>query len=192
MIEDANAGAHSCRESLVPGSARQSWREAQQRQPGDDRFWRMGINQYVYFALKSDHLSADQIAEHVGLEPDERVVRGSRTPTPPVPATHSWKLVCRKAGMRIDEQIENVLARVEPVRDNIRTLTSEGEVCAVLQVVRYFQDEDAAPAPLVELWGESGIEFGPEPNHLLGFHLSVDRLRLLADINASIDCDEYS
>lgn len=152
----------------------------------------MGINQYVYFALKSYHLSADQIAERVGLDPDERLVRGSRTPTPPVPVMHSWELVCRKPGMRIDEQVENVLARLEPVKDHIRTLTSGGEVFAVLQLVRFFQDEDAAPAPLVELWGEHGIEFGPEPNYLLGFHLPVDRLRLLADINASIDCDEYS
>lgn len=53
-------------------------------------------------------------------------------------------------------------------------------------------DENAAPAPLVELRGENGIEFGPEPNFLLGFHLPVDRLRLLANINAAIDCDEYS
>ncbi|MFC7488131.1 DUF4279 domain-containing protein [Knoellia sp. CPCC 206453] len=94
--------------------------------------------------------------------------------------------------MRIDEQVENVLARLEPVRDNIRTLTSGGEVCAVLQLVRYFQDENAAPAPFVELWGENGVELGSEPNYLLGFHLPVDRLRLLADIHASIDCDEYS
>lgn len=152
----------------------------------------MGINQYVYFALRSDELSADQITERLGLEPDERVIRGARTPEPPVPVSHSWKLVCRKPGMRVDEQAERVLTRLAPVADQIRALTTTGEVNAELQFVRYFDDEDAPSAPSVELYGENGLEVGPEPHYLLGFHLSADRLRLLADIGASIDCDEYS
>lgn len=151
----------------------------------------MGVNQYVYLALRSNDLSADQMAERLGMAPDERVTRGARSTEPPVPAAHVWRLVCRQPHMRIDEQAESVLGRVVPVVHRIKALTEAGYVEAVLQFVRYF-DDDAPPARQVELVGENGPEVGPEPHDLLGFHLSAERLRLIADIGASIDCDEYA
>jgi Domain of unknown function (DUF4279) len=53
------------------------------------------IEQYAYFALKSAVVPAAEMAERLGMEPDEVSVRGSRVAEPPRPIRHSWKIVCR-------------------------------------------------------------------------------------------------
>ncbi|GAA4511284.1 hypothetical protein GCM10023191_075170 [Actinoallomurus oryzae] len=108
----------------------------------------MRVRQYVYFALHSSTLPAAEMATRLGLEPDEVSVRGSRTTTPPRPVTHVWKVVCRDRGLTVDEQIDRVMARLRPYREQIaalaRTITADASEYdgAVLEVVRHFDDAD--------------------------------------------------
>ena len=64
----------------------------------------MRLRQYVYFALKSEEVSAAEITARLGVEPDEVVVRGSRQTDRFVrPVCHIWKIVCREPNMRLSE-----------------------------------------------------------------------------------------
>ncbi|MBL7499652.1 DUF4279 domain-containing protein [Frankia sp. CNm7] len=75
----------------------------------------MRVRQYVYFALKSDGVSAAEMTARLGIEPDEVAIRGSRRAEPMIrPASHSWKVVCRQPYMTVDEQIDHVLDRLLP------------------------------------------------------------------------------
>lgn len=66
----------------------------------------MPLRQFVYFALFSKHTSVAEMTAVLGIEPDEVSVRGSRFTEPAViPVSHSWKIVCREPGLRVDEQI---------------------------------------------------------------------------------------
>jgi hypothetical protein len=136
------------------------------------------VEQYVYFSAASDTMSAAEITDAVGLSPDEVMVRGSRLEDPPSPTSHSWKLVCRDAGLRVDQQIEIVLGRVEPHADALGVLAGlvDGDqqpvVRNTLQVVRFF--------------GESAGDAGT-----LGWHLGAGHMQLLARLGAEVDADEY-
>ncbi|WP_432977718.1 DUF4279 domain-containing protein [Dactylosporangium sp. CA-233914] len=79
----------------------------------------MRVRQYVYFALRSERISAVQIAREIGLEPDEVKVQGSRLPDVPVPRAHAWQVSCRDTNLFLDEQISRVLDRLEPYADRI-------------------------------------------------------------------------
>ncbi len=147
------------------------------------------IKQYVYFGISSETLTAEAIAERIGLQPDKTMVRGSRTQDPPRPARHKWQLGSYEPGLDISAHVAAVLARVEPVRAEIRALVYEGEVQAWLQLVRHFGAEDGeeeiideTPEGLVKLSGQ---------HQLLGWHLHRDALAFLADVGAEIDADEY-
>ncbi|UKW33586.1 MULTISPECIES: DUF4279 domain-containing protein [Streptomyces] len=85
----------------------------------------------------------------IGIRPDEVSVHGSRFTEPAVvPVDHSWKVVCRDPGLRVDEQIARLLDRLRPHTHRVsalaRELTGTGGG-AVLQVVRYFDDDQARP-----------------------------------------------
>ncbi|MBL1082279.1 DUF4279 domain-containing protein [Streptomyces actinomycinicus] len=143
----------------------------------------MPLHQYAYFALFSQHTTADEMTLHLGIAPDEVSVRGSRFTEPrPIPVSHCWKIVCRDPGLRVDEQIASILGRLQPHTDRIaavaRGLTGNGGG-AVLQVVRYFDDTDqdkpkAADAP-----------------SLFGWHVDRSVLDFLSATGAELDVDEY-
>ncbi|MFJ6629989.1 DUF4279 domain-containing protein [Streptomyces sp. NPDC091376] len=102
----------------------------------------MPLNQYVYFALSSERTTAKEMAAVLGIEPDETTVRASRLAEPSMPVCHRRKIVCRAPGLRVDEQVAQILDRLRPqvgrIAELARQLAQEGEGdSAVLQVVRY-------------------------------------------------------
>ncbi|MFI6100311.1 GNAT family N-acetyltransferase [Lentzea sp. NPDC051213] len=130
----------------------------------------MRVEQYSYFALLSETMPAADIARRLGVEPDEMLVRGSRRPEHDLPRIHAWKIV-RRGNERVDEQIQHVVDRLKPLRDELVQLTAEPGITARLIVVRYFRDsaDDAD----------------------VGWWVSVESLEFLAAIRASLDVDEY-
>ncbi|WP_045563564.1 DUF4279 domain-containing protein [Streptomyces sp. FxanaA7] len=143
----------------------------------------MPLRQHAYFALFSQHVSADDMTFQLGMPPDEVTVRGSRFTEPAVvPVDHSWMVVCREPGLRVDEQITRILDRLQPHTDRICDLT--GQLArtgggAVLQIVRYFNDTDQA---------HPGAADAPS---LLGWHLDRDVLDFLSATGAELDIGEY-
>ncbi|MEU6312212.1 DUF4279 domain-containing protein [Streptomyces sp. NPDC047014] len=138
----------------------------------------MIIDQYVYFALRSERTTAQQMTAVLGLEPDETTARGTRRAEPAVPVCHAWKIACRAPDLRVDEQIAHVMARLRPhmprVADLARRLDEEdgGGPAAVLQIVRYFRSPDPAPG-------------------LFGWSLDRETVDFLAATGAVLDVDEY-
>jgi hypothetical protein len=147
------------------------------------------VSQYAYFALFSRSTSATEMAAILGLEPDETTVRGSRRTQPKaIPVQHCWKIVCREPGLRVDEQIAHIIERLAPHTAAIAALasrlhTEDGESGAVLEVVRYFNDQEA------EQHDRSGAT-GQTPN-LFGWHLDREVLDFLQATGAVLDVDEY-
>lgn len=143
----------------------------------------MPLRQYAYFALFSQHTSADDMTSQLGITPDEVTVRGSRFTEPAVvPVHHSWRVVCREPGLRVDEQITRILDRLQPhtgcICDLTRHLARTGGG-AVLHIVRYFHDTDQAQPDAADA-----------PN-LLGWHLDRKVLDFLSATGAELDIDEY-
>ncbi|MER7174602.1 DUF4279 domain-containing protein [Streptomyces mesophilus] len=144
----------------------------------------MPLHQFAYFALVSAHTTAQEMTKWLGIEPDEIVTRGLRDPSIPLPAVHRWKIVCRRPGLRVDEQIARVVDRLRPHTDRIAELVvrlnaeEEEGTSAVLQVVRYFTAEEP-PDPASH-----------QPN-LFGWHLEPEVLAFLAATGAMLDVDEY-
>ncbi len=143
----------------------------------------MPLHQYAYFALFSKHTSADTMTSQLGITPDEVTVRGSRITEPAVvPVDHSWMVVCRDPGLRVDEQITRILDRLQPHTDRISDLTrylaSTGGG-AVLNVVRYFNDTDQT---------QPGKADAP---NLFGWHLDRKVLDFLSATGAELGVDEY-
>ncbi|MFC9880040.1 DUF4279 domain-containing protein [Streptomyces libani] len=143
----------------------------------------MPPDQYAYFALFSRHTSADDMTSQLGISPDEVTVRGSRFTEPvTVPVDHSWMVVCREPGLRVDEQITRILDRLQAHTDRIADLTRHLAGTgggAVLQVVRCFNDTDRARPGTADV-----------PN-LLGWHLDRRVLDFLGATGAALDVDEY-
>ncbi|REF00740.1 DUF4279 domain-containing protein [Thermomonospora umbrina] len=151
----------------------------------------MRIRQYVYFALFSRQTSAEQMTTRLGIEPDEVSVRGSRRAAPPIPASHSWKIVSREPGLNVDQQVARVLARLRDHVDGIAELAQhlraedDEHGGAVLEVVRYLNaDEDDGSAP-------AGRPDAPDAPNLLGWHLDRPLLDFLDATGAVLDVDEY-
>ncbi len=149
----------------------------------------MKIKQYVYFAISSEVLTAETITARLGLAPDKTQTLGSRSVDPPRPRRHKWEIGSYQRGLDITAHIAILLVRLEPVRDEIRTLVREGDVQAWLQLVRNFDAADGeeeiideTPDGLVKLSGQ---------HQLLGWHVHRDTLTFLHDVGAEIDADEY-
>ncbi|MFC7619479.1 DUF4279 domain-containing protein [Microlunatus sp. GCM10028923] len=155
----------------------------------------MRIRQYVYLALTSSKLSASQIGQRIGLEPDEVGVLGSRRADPPRPPRHTWKLVCREPGLRVDEQIGQLLVRLRPHRDAIAEFARElrrddpNHGGGRFFVVRNFDHEDGEE----ELLSPPDAEFQklPGQHQLLGFDLDAELMAFLVEAQADLDVDEY-
>ncbi|HEX8867624.1 MAG TPA: GNAT family N-acetyltransferase, partial [Lentzea sp.] len=127
-----------------------------------------------YFAIKSLTVSAAEMTRRLGLEPDEVLVRGSRDAEHDVPRVHAWKIV-RRSAETVGDQIQHLVDRLLPIRDELVRLTADSEIDAVVQVVRYFNDD-----------GEAGSEDAP-----VGFGLVPQTVAFLSDVGAWIDFDEY-
>lgn len=155
----------------------------------------MRIRQYVYLALTSSKLSAGQIGRRIGLEPDEVGVLGSRRADPPRPPRHTWKLVCRESGLRVDEQIGQVLDRVRPQRNKIAEVARElrrddpNHGGARFFVVRNFDHEDGEEELLSP--PDAELQKLPGQHQLLGFDLDAELMAFLVDAEADLDVDEY-
>ncbi|GLZ80762.1 hypothetical protein Afil01_55690 [Actinorhabdospora filicis] len=129
------------------------------------------MEQYVYFDLSGQTLTALRLDALIGLPADEWLVRGARRTTPvPVPPCHSWRIVCRDPDLRVDEQAARVLDRLRPYRTRIASLVADGEVTAALRIVRRFDGN---------------------PGARLGWTLGREALDFLAATGATIDVDEY-
>jgi hypothetical protein len=104
-------------------------------------------------------------------------------PDPPLPRSHAWEVRCADPGLRVDEQIERLIARLRPVEARLRALVDRlhAEECdeagARLAIVRYLDDEDGE----ADGW----------QHRLLGWHLGHETLRFLVATSADIDADEY-
>lgn len=151
------------------------------------------MSQYVQLSLRSEDTTAAEISSQLGLEPDEVMVRGSRSADPPRPASHAWKISCRTRGLRVDDQITQVLDRIKPVAARVRALVDGGNIVAELQIVRYFNDEDGEAEDLADPIEEDGHVFEkiPGQHQMLGWALDREQLELLVAMGADIDADEY-
>ncbi|MGW4209622.1 DUF4279 domain-containing protein [Lentzea sp. NPDC004789] len=134
----------------------------------------MRVEQYTSFALKSPEISAAEMSRRLGLEPDWAGVRGSSSVELDVPPVHVWEIV-RKSNEAIGDQVGHLVDRLRPVRDELVRLTADPEVRAVLEVVRYFNDD-----------GDVASESAP-----VGWCFSPELIAFLADVRASFDVDEY-
>ena len=152
------------------------------------------IKQYVYFALKSEHVTAATMADQIGLAADEVSVRGSTIAGPrPKPFVHSWKIVCDTPGLTVDEQVDRVIERLGPYRSAIREVVGGiDDAKAVLQVVRYFgawlADDEGEEEELTVV---GNLEKLPGQHQLLGWHLRREVMEFLLDVNAEMNFDEY-
>ncbi|MEU7480387.1 GNAT family N-acetyltransferase [Lentzea sp. NPDC042327] len=100
------------------------------------------VEQYSYFALTSDTVPAAEITRRLGLEPDEVLVRDSEQPEHDLPRRHVWKLVHR-GPERLDEQVQLLVDRLLPVRDELVELTAVSDISASFVLVRH--DGDGGP-----------------------------------------------
>jgi hypothetical protein len=147
------------------------------------------IRQHVYFAVRSGTVTADEVTQRVGIEPDGVDVRGARSHTPARPAAHSWKVVCEQRGLTVDEQIEAVVSRLRGAEEKLARLCSDPACACVLQVVRYLDADDGEPEQLSD--PDATCQKLPGQHQLLGWHLDVETLAFLTRIGAPIDVDEY-
>jgi hypothetical protein len=156
----------------------------------------MRVSQYAYFALASVRVSAAEITARLGVEPDERVVRGSRQTDPAIPVVHRWKVVCRKPGLTVDEQVGRIVDRLFDHAERIGALAADldriggGPGASVLQIVRVFEHPDGAEEDLTS--PTEGMEKLPGQHQLLGWHLDARTLEFLRLTRAELDVDEYA
>ncbi|MFB6558777.1 DUF4279 domain-containing protein [Streptomyces sp. NPDC056400] len=153
----------------------------------------MPLHQYVYFALSSRRITAQEITDALGIEPDEtKVVNPRRLPLDPAnPFCQVWKVVCREPGLCVDEQIAHVLGRLRPQTDRIAELMKqynsaddeeEPGLDARLEVVRYFNDAERQDEARQPQDGE---------RNLFGWALDREVIAFLAATGAFLDVDEY-
>lgn len=153
----------------------------------------MQVDQYVYFALKSEHVSAAEMAARLGLEPDVVTIRGNRRLEPPHPAVHIWQVNGPRSSERpVDDMILALVGRLEPYAKMIGAVAEELDRhepghTATLQVVRFFGDEeDGVAAPVVP-----ALPSIPARHRPLGWHLDRRVLDFLQITRAELDVDEY-
>ncbi|GAA3443297.1 hypothetical protein Pve01_27760 [Planomonospora venezuelensis] len=152
----------------------------------------MQVDQYVYFALKSERMSAAEMTVRLGLEPDEITIRGSRRLEPPRPGVHIWQVNGpRSSAMPVDDMILLLLDRLEPYAEVIGGLAGdldrhEPGHTAVLQVVRHFGDEDTETAS-----GHREPSGAPVRHRPLGWRIDRRILDFLQVTRAELDVDEY-
>ncbi|MEV0336797.1 DUF4279 domain-containing protein [Nocardia sp. NPDC050717] len=124
-------------------------------------------------------MAASTMTERLRIDPDEVAVLGSKSMEHRIPRSHRWKIV-RRSSESIDEQLEQLVDRLEPFRHQLTSLLGEPGVHASMQVLRHYGDPDGvhgAPdgTPFTE------CQDWPRP---LGWHLSLRVLRFLVATGA--------
>lgn len=94
---------------------------------------RMRMNQFVYFTLRSETMSATEITARLGVEPDEITVRGSIQSDPVRPLGHAWTLIDRTPGLDVESLVDPLLDRMAPIASKVRELVDSGDAYALLQ-----------------------------------------------------------
>src|SRR4051794_27847726 len=148
----------------------------------------MRISQYVYLALNSATLSADEMAARLEMPPDKTLTAGSRSAEPLPPGHTSWQAHADEP-LPVDEQLAALLGRLEPIRAAIAALCARDDVSAVVQVVRYFDDPDGQEEVLDET--EDGMVKLSGQHQLLGWQLERVVLQFVVEVGAVFDVDEY-
>jgi Domain of unknown function (DUF4279) len=127
----------------------------------------------AYLAIESESMSPDQISEVLQVQPDEAVAKGTvpaNSPTGRPARRTAWKLIEEgSASIGVSFLIEALYKRIFPFRDAMKRLNYEG--CDIfLRVVLYHSVADEGSR---------------------GFALDPPLIKLLAEIGASIDVDQY-
>ncbi|WP_327591113.1 DUF4279 domain-containing protein [Nonomuraea sp. NBC_00507] len=105
-------------------------------------------------------------------------------------------MVCRKPGLTVDEQINQILDRLYAHADRIGELATELDQIdgspgsSVLQVVRVFEHPDGEDADLTS--PAEGLQILPGQHQLLGWHLDARALDFLRRAHAELDIDGYA
>lgn len=109
-----------------------------------------------------------------------------------------WRVKCDDRDLRLNGQIANVLARLQPYRDKIVVLKEELRVeqpvgTLRLGVVRYYDDDEGEEESERETVDPDGTvwERLPGQHQLLGWGLDSEALTFLHDVGAVLDVDEY-
>lgn len=127
----------------------------------------------IYLDVRSEALSPDRISEVVGVSPDEAIMKGEvrANSVSGLPAKWSvWRLIERgSSSVDISELIRVIYQRMLPLKDGLKEVDALG--CEIsLEVVLYLEPLD---------------ECGP------GFCLDIPTVKLLAEIGAVVDVDQY-
>jgi hypothetical protein len=149
------------------------------------------IRQHAYFNIKSDVLDAAAITARLGVDPDDVLVRGARQVDPPRPAVHMWAVRCDERGLRVDEQVAVVLARLRPVEPRLVALAAESDCSFALTIVRDFNDAEGDGEREEFSPPEDRVQKLSGQHQLLGWALDEPDVAFLARVGAFIDVDEY-
>jgi hypothetical protein len=114
----------------------------------------------------SDRLTAHELAEAIGAEPDEATSGTER-----LPAQATWELHASGSGRDdLSRLVEDVIARLQPSREALAGLrTSDPSLTCLMRIVQYVGDDPVGP----------------------GFAIGPDAVALLAALGAFIDVDQY-
>jgi hypothetical protein len=153
----------------------------------------MRLRQYVYFAIRSDTVTADQVTAALGLQPDQVMVRGSKDPERVIPCQHGWDLKCDEPGLKVDEQLDIVMQKMTPaIPALLALLDREPDITTHVQVVRYLEtDEEDDYVPPVVTHNGVELELAGGQHLLLGFGFGVAAMAFLHRTRATVDVDEY-
>jgi hypothetical protein len=127
----------------------------------------------VYLKIESRGLSPTQISQGVGMAPDEAVAAGEIPPGSVAGRPLGWnRWVLRESGAAsssMDSLLSALHGRLVPIEDGLRSLPRGDCVIGLVIVVYHSLGDGASP----------------------GFHIAQDLVKLLADIGAYIDVDQY-
>ncbi|MEU2258399.1 DUF4279 domain-containing protein [Nocardia xishanensis] len=166
-------------------------REPEGRYLGRGPVWVCGgivlvkTRQYCYFKVECPTLSTGDLTVRLGMEPDEVPARTRRSARAVARNGAEWRIV-RASDESVDDQIQHLVDRLDPIRAELVSLCAEDDVHSVMQVVRYFHDPDGVQAaPGGTAWTEA--RHWPRP---LGWNLSVPVLDFLSSARTALDVDE--
>lgn len=153
------------------------------------------IKQYTYFALHSASLSCDEIEVQVGIVADEHKTFGEEehSQDSSQQIIHSWQLICYD-NIPVDKQIDSLVERLKPAQTALQKLAGTDDVVAVMQVVRYL-DDDEGEDEIIETYNDpvhGELTKLSGQHQLLGWELEPQTIAFLAGINASLSVDEYN
>lgn len=161
----------------------------------------MRIRQYAYFGIRSQTLTPADITGRLGVEPDEVRIMGSRKGRLPASRHHFWRVVSKRPGLTVAEHLDALLDRLGPFAGAIGDLAEEiilaspesVHLGSVLQVVRFFDDEDGEEEELSVVDLPDGTELTKlsGQHQLLGWRLAPNVIDFLSTTRAVLDVDEY-